>query len=145
MAGAKCAPPWRFSTTSFAQFRVSQRHPREFRGEPASPPGFKKVEEFTGTKGVLETSRMRLIDHKADAKLETIASKRDITVDAFETFIPAFRPAKAKTWPSKSARSTMIGLLGRAALYKGREKPPWKGEVRLRLGLRLLLWMATAS
>jgi myo-inositol 2-dehydrogenase / D-chiro-inositol 1-dehydrogenase len=99
-----------------------------FEANQLCPPGFKKVgEEFTGTKGVLETSRMRLIHHKADTKLETIPSKRDITVDAFETFIARIQAGEGENMAEQSARSTMIGLLGRAAIYKGREAT-WKGE-----------------
>ena len=53
-----------------------------------SPPGFTRVgEEFTGTKGVIETSRARMIHHKSKEEHETIPSKRDITIDAIEAFL----------------------------------------------------------
>lgn len=84
-------------------------------------------EEFTGTKGVLETSRNRLIHTKGPNSAETIPSKRDITIDAFDAFLTRIQSGDALNMADQSARSAMIGLLGRAALYKGREVA-WEGE-----------------
>jgi len=99
-----------------------------FEANQLSPAGFKRVgEEFTGTKGVLETSRLRLVHHTAANKIETMPSKRDITIDAFETFLSRIQTGEGENMAEQSARSTMIGLLGRAAMYKGREAT-WKGE-----------------
>jgi predicted dehydrogenase len=99
-----------------------------FEGNQLSPPGFKKVgEEFTGTKGVLETSRTRLVHTKGPGSAETIPQKRDITIDAFEAFLSRIQSGEALNMAEQSARSTMIGVLGRTAVYRGREAT-WKGE-----------------
>jgi hypothetical protein len=84
-------------------------------------------EEFTGTRGVLETSRNRLIHTKGPNSAETIASKRDITIDAFDVFLTRIQSGEALNMAEQSARSTMIGLLGRTAMYAGREAS-WTGE-----------------
>ncbi|RPI08816.1 MAG: gfo/Idh/MocA family oxidoreductase, partial [Acidobacteriales bacterium] len=56
-----------------------------FEANQLSPTGFRRVgEEFTGTKGLLETSRLRLVHHRGPGKIETIPVKRDITIDALE-------------------------------------------------------------
>jgi myo-inositol 2-dehydrogenase / D-chiro-inositol 1-dehydrogenase len=99
-----------------------------FEANQLSPPGFKKVgEEFTGSKGVLQTSRASLIHIKGPRQVETITSKRDITVDAFQVFISRIAEGKTENMSELAGRSTMVGLLGRAAMYKGREVT-WKGE-----------------
>ncbi len=59
-----------------------------FEANQISPPGFRRVgEEFTGTAGLLETSRVRMVHHKSAKDIETIESKRDITNDAMEAFL----------------------------------------------------------
>jgi predicted dehydrogenase len=99
-----------------------------FEGNQLSPTGFKKVgEEFTGTKGVLETSRTRLVHTKGPGSAETVPQKRDITIDAFEAFLSRIQSGEALNMAEQSARSTMIGVLGRTAVYRGREAT-WKGE-----------------
>jgi len=99
-----------------------------FEANQLSPTGFKRVgEEFSGTKGVLATSRASLVHTKGPRDVETIPAKRDVTVDAFEAFLSHIQSGEAVNMAEQSARSTMIGLLGRAALYKGREVT-WKGE-----------------
>ena len=99
-----------------------------FEANQLSPTGFKRVgEEFTGTKGVLETSRASLVHVKGPRDVETIPYRRDVTVDAFEAFLARIQAGEGANMAEQSARSTMIGLLGRAAMYKGREAT-WKGE-----------------
>ena len=52
------------------------------------PAGFRRVgEEFTGTAGLLETWRGRMVHHKIEKDIETMESKRDITNDAIEAFL----------------------------------------------------------
>src|SRR5579884_622395 len=59
-----------------------------FEANQLSPPGFSHVgEQFTGTKGVLDTSRARLVHTKGPRNVETIESKRDITYDGIEMFL----------------------------------------------------------
>src|ERR1022692_4920461 len=62
-----------------------------------SPPGFRKVgEEFTGTKGVMETSRLRMVHHKSAKDIETIPTPRDITYDGIEAFLMRIETGKAE-------------------------------------------------
>ncbi len=99
-----------------------------FEANQLSPAGFRRVgEEFTGTKGVLATSRASLVHTKGPRDVETIPAKRDVTIDALEAFLARIQSGETVNMAEQSARSTMIGLLGRAALYQGREAT-WKGE-----------------
>ncbi|MGE5570669.1 MAG: Gfo/Idh/MocA family protein [Rhodospirillales bacterium] len=98
-----------------------------FEANQLSPPGFSNVgEEFTGTKGVLQTSRARLVHVKGPGQRETISSKRDITMDAIEAFIGRVISGDVENVAERSAISTMVAILGRTALYKRREVT-WKG------------------
>lgn len=93
-----------------------------------SPPGFSKVgEEFTGTKGVLETSRSRMIHRKGPKDSEEIPSKRDITNEAFEQFLERIANGTPENVAERSAISTLFAILGRTAIYNNREAA-WKGE-----------------
>ncbi|HOK45410.1 MAG TPA: Gfo/Idh/MocA family oxidoreductase [Bryobacteraceae bacterium] len=97
-----------------------------FEANQLSPPGFSNVgEEFTGTKGVLQTSRARLVHVKGPGQRETIPSKRDITMDAIEAFIGRIISGDVENVAERSAISTMIAILGRTALYRRREVT-WK-------------------
>jgi myo-inositol 2-dehydrogenase/D-chiro-inositol 1-dehydrogenase len=93
-----------------------------------TPRGFNRIgEEFTGTTGVLETSRVRMIQTSSLKEKETIDSKRDITMEGIEAFLGRIVSGKVENVAERSALSTMIALLGRAAIYTGREAT-WKGE-----------------
>ena len=75
-----------------ALLRVPQRHPRELRGQPDQPAGFSKVgEEFTGTKGVIATSRARMVHIKGPER------HRD-----------AWIPSATSPWTASRASSTRI-------------------------------------
>ncbi len=98
-----------------------------FEANQISPPGFNNVgEEFTGTKGVLLTSRARMIHVKGPGVRETIPSKRDITMDGIEQFLGRIVSGDIENVAERSARSTMIAILGRTALYSQKEVT-WKG------------------
>ena len=98
-----------------------------FEANQISPAGFGRVgEEFTGTTGVLATSRARLVHHKGRKDIETIESKRDITYDGLEAFLGRILSGEVENIAERSALSTLIGILGRTALYTGREAT-WKG------------------
>jgi myo-inositol 2-dehydrogenase/D-chiro-inositol 1-dehydrogenase len=98
-----------------------------FEANQISPAGFSRVgEEFTGTAGVLATSRARLVHHKGRKDIETIESKRDITYDGLEAFLGRILSGEIENVAERSALSTLIGILGRTALYTGREAT-WKG------------------
>jgi predicted dehydrogenase len=92
-----------------------------------SPPGFGRVgEEFTGTRGVLATSRSRTVHTRGPKDVDTIDSKRDITYDGIENFLARIQSGDVENVAERSALSTMIAILGRTALYTGREVT-WKG------------------
>ncbi len=97
-----------------------------FEANQLSPRGFSRVgEEFTGTKGVLQTSRARLIHVKGPNDSETVESKRDITYDAFEQFLTRIERNDPENVAERSAMSTLIAILGRTALETGKEAS-WK-------------------
>jgi len=106
-----------------------------FEANQISPRGFSRVgEEFTGTKGVIETSRARMIHHKVPTGVEkspndteTIPSKRDITNDAIEAFLTRIQNGEVENVAERSAISTLFAILGRTALYEKREAV-WKDE-----------------
>lgn len=99
-----------------------------FEANQISPPGFRKVgEEFTGRKGVLQTSRERMVHVKGPRNAETIESKRDITYDGIEAFLERILNGQVENVAERSAISTLFAILGRTALYNKREAT-WKGE-----------------
>ena len=83
-------------------------------------------EEFTGTKGVIFTSRQKTVHMKGLKDSETIESKRDITVDAIENFLDRITNNNPENVGERSALSTVIAILGRTAIYTGKEQT-WKG------------------
>ena len=92
-----------------------------------TPPGLTRVgEEYGGTKGSITTSRKKTVIQR-ERKPETIEAGRDITIDAFEAFLGRILSGDVENVAERSALSTMIALLGRAAIYTGREAT-WKGE-----------------
>jgi predicted dehydrogenase len=100
-----------------------------FEANQVSPPGFSRIgEEFSGTKGLLATSRSRLVHHKGAKDIETIESKRDITYDGLEQFLGRILSGDVENVAERSALSTLIAILGRTALYTGKEQT-WKGLV----------------
>ena len=100
-----------------------------FEANQISPPGFSKVgEEFTGTKGVLLTSRQRLIHVKGPKDQEVVEPKHhDITQEAFETFLENIQNGKVENVGERSSISTLFAILGRTAIYNKRQAT-WKGE-----------------
>ena len=99
-----------------------------FEANQLSPPGFSRVgEEFTGVKGVIATSRSRMVHTRGRNDVETIDSKRDITIDTIEAFLGRIADGNPENVAERSALSTMIAILGRTALYTEQEVS-WKGE-----------------
>lgn len=98
-----------------------------FEANQLTPRGFNRIgEEFTGSKGTLHTSRQKMVHFKGPNDLEEIQSKRDITMDAFDDFFTMIQTGRAENVAERSALSTMIAILGREALYSGREVT-WRG------------------
>jgi len=99
-----------------------------FEANQISPSGFRRVgEEFTGTTGLLATSRERLVHYKGGKDIETIESKRDITNDGIELFLTRILNGEVENVAERSAISTLFAILGRTAIYQNREVT-WKGE-----------------
>ena len=99
-----------------------------FEANQISPAGFSKVgEEFTGTTGVLMTSRAQLVHQRSHTDIETIKSPRDITMDGIEAFLGRIQSGKVENAGERSAISTLFAILGRTAIYEKREAT-WKGE-----------------
>jgi len=97
-----------------------------FEANQLSPAGFSKVgEEFTGTTGVMLTSRSRTVHIRSRQDQETIPAPRDITIDALEQFIGRILRGEAENVAERSALSTLIAILGRTAIYEKREAS-WK-------------------
>ncbi len=99
-----------------------------FEANQISPAGFRRVgEEFTGTKGLIETSRERMVHRKAAKDIETITSTRDITNDAIEAFLTRVINGEVENVAERAAISTLFAILGRTAIYQNREAT-WKAE-----------------
>jgi len=100
-----------------------------FEANQLTPPGCGRVgEEFTGTKGVILTSRSKMTHMRGPGKQEVIPAKRDITIDAFELFISRVINGEVENVAERSAISTLTAILGRTALYTQREAT-WKGDI----------------
>jgi predicted dehydrogenase len=109
-------------------FKFPQGIHVNFEANQITPRGYSKVgEEFTGTKGTVLTSRGRMTHIKGPKDEETIESKRDITIDAFEQWLERIQNNNPENVGERSAISTLFAILGRTALYNGKEAT-WKGE-----------------
>ncbi len=98
-----------------------------FEANQLTPAGYSKVgEEFTGTKGTIATSRAAMIHYKGRNDMERIESKRDITYEGIEQFLGRILSGDVENVAERSALSTMIAILGRTAMYSGKEQT-WKG------------------
>ncbi len=98
-----------------------------FQAAQITPPGLGKVgEEYAGSKGAITTSRKKSLIYRG-AKAQTIEAKRDITIDSIEAFLERILSGKVENVAERSAQSTLIAILGRTAVYTGREAT-WKGE-----------------
>ncbi|HTX38713.1 MAG TPA: Gfo/Idh/MocA family oxidoreductase [Bryobacteraceae bacterium] len=105
-----------------------------FEANQLTPRGFSRVgEEFTGTKGTIATSRARMTHYKGPGDSEEMPTKRDITIDAIEDFVTRIVNNDPDNVVERSALSTCIALLGRTAIYSGREAT-WKGDIGIAAG-----------
>ena len=101
-----------------------------FEANQITPRGFNRIgEEFTGTKGVLLTSRQQMVHIRGPQPQdsETMKSPRDITMDGIEAFLGRIQSGKVENVGERSAISTLFAILGRTAIYEKREAK-WKGE-----------------
>ena len=99
-----------------------------FEANQLTPAGFGRVgEEFTGTKGTIEVSRQRMIHHVDPKTHEEMHSAGDITNDSLQAFLTRIQSGMVENVGERSAVSTMFALLGRSAIYTGKEVT-WKSE-----------------
>jgi predicted dehydrogenase len=101
-----------------------------FEANQITPRPFNKIgEEFTGTEGVILTSRQRMVEIRGAGPkdTETLESKRDITMDGIEGFLTRVQTGDVENVAERSAISTLFAILGRTAIYEKREAT-WKGE-----------------
>jgi predicted dehydrogenase len=107
-----------------------------FEANQMSPPGVGKVgEEFVGRKGMITTSRGKTVftpAHEWDQAETsvTLNSRGDITVDALKAFLDRVISGNVENVAERSALSTLIAILGRTAIYTGKEAV-WKDVVGL--------------
>lgn len=105
-----------------------------FEANQMSPPGIGKVgEEFVGRKGMITTSRGKTVftpshDWNQAETTVTMNSPHDITVDAFTRFFDNVLSGRVENVAERSALSTMIAILGRTAIYSGKEAV-WKDVI----------------
>jgi predicted dehydrogenase len=105
-----------------------------FEANQMSPPGISKVgEEFVGRKGMITTSRSKTVftpTHEWNAPETTtvLNSQRDITVDAYKQFFDRVIGGDVENVAERSALSTLIAILGRTAIYTGKEAV-WKDVI----------------
>ncbi|MFB3825602.1 MAG: Gfo/Idh/MocA family protein [Bryobacteraceae bacterium] len=98
-----------------------------YQASQITPPALRRVgEEYAGSKGSIATSRKRSVISRG-TESQAVDSKRDITIDALSAFLGRILSGDVENVAERSALSTMIALLGRAAIYTGREAT-WKGE-----------------
>jgi hypothetical protein len=100
-----------------------------FEANQLTPRGYSQVgEEFTGTKGTIAVSRAKMTHYKGQGAPEEMPSPRDITIDAIGNFLTRIGNSDPENAVERSALSTCIALLGRQAIYTGREVE-WKSAI----------------
>jgi hypothetical protein len=67
-----------------------------------------------------------MVHVKGPKDQEEMESKRDITYDGIEQFLERIVTNNPENVAERSAESTMIAILGRTAIYTGKEAT-WKG------------------
>ena len=128
MSGRKVRTDMEISDHASLTFEFPDGIHVNFEANQITPAGYSKVgEEFTGTKGVLETSRTRMVHHRSRTDNETIPSPRDITYDGIEAFLTRIETGKVENVAERSSISTLFGILGRTAMYRQGEAV-WKSE-----------------
>lgn len=78
-------------------------------------------EQFFGTQGVLETHRQYYRWDKGDGPIVQVDSKREITIDAVDSFLTNVLSGKPGNDAFRACESTLTSLLGRMAIDTKRE------------------------
>jgi len=78
-------------------------------------------EQFFGTAGILETERTYYKWERGPKDVVRVDSKREITIDAVQTFLDRILTGKPSNQAFSACDSTFTSLLGRLAVDTGRE------------------------
>ena len=78
-------------------------------------------EQFFGTQGVLETSRLYYKWDRGDGPVIKVDSKREITIDAVEQFLAGILAGTPQNMAPAACESTLTSILGRMAIDARRE------------------------
>jgi len=128
MSGRKVRTSMEVSDHLSLTFEFPEGMHVNYEANQISTGGFSRVgEEFTGTKGVIETSRARMVHHKGPRDIDTVASTRDITADGIEAFLGRIESGKVENVAQRSAISTLFAILGRTAMHR-QGAAEWQAE-----------------
>ncbi len=87
-----------------------------------TPPRYRDVrEQFFGTQGVLETHRQYYKWDRGEGPVIKVDSKREITIDAVESFLNKVLAGRPENTAFSACESTLTSLLGRMAMDAKRE------------------------
>lgn len=87
-----------------------------------TPPRYRDVrEQFFGTQGVLETHRQYYKWDRGEGPVIKVDSKREITIDAVESFLDKVLAGRPENTAFSACESTLTSLLGRMAMDAKRE------------------------
>jgi predicted dehydrogenase len=106
-----------------------------FTANQISPLGyFKAGGEFMGTKGLIFMSPDKMVHQKGSkpTDFEEMVAKREMTHDAVENFLDRIVTNNPENAIERAVRSNCIALLGREAVYTGREVT-WKSYIGMNL------------
>jgi len=105
---------------------VTHEYPGGLRGmlvaTQLAPPRYRDVrEQFFGTQGVLETHRQYYKWDRGDSPVIQVDSKREITIDAVESFLSKVLSGTPENAAFSACESTLTSILGRMAIDAKRE------------------------
>jgi len=105
---------------------VTYEYPNGLRGTlvatQLTPPRYRDVrEQFFGTRGVLETHRQYYKWDRGDGPVIKVDSKREITIDAVESFLSKVLAGTPENTAFSACESTLTSILGRMAIDAKRE------------------------
>jgi len=111
---------------NFDHLSVTYEYPGGLRGmlvaTQLTPPRYRDVrEQFFGTRGVLETHRQYYKWDRGEGRIVKVDSKREITIDAVESFLNKVLAGKPENTAFSACESTFTSILGRMAMDARRE------------------------
>ncbi len=91
-------------------------------GATIAPPGYREVlEQFFGTKGLIETSENHIRYRYSTTNEKIEKMPRNMTIDAVEEFVRRIRENRPENTAVRGAESTLTAILGRMAMDARRE------------------------